>query len=164
MSGPAPALAPELAKQLEQLRDIHLPPGIFWWPPAPGWWVLAGVVVVAALAAVGINYVRRRTVRYRALNELNDLRRDESLGAVTAAERIAVLLKRIVLQRSATKSIGVEHGTRWVERLMQEPGGMPAEIARFLALAPYAHAELIDNSPDRSTLFTAADRWIRRNA
>jgi hypothetical protein len=157
MSGPAPALVPELAKQLEQLKDIHLPPGISWWPPAPGWWVLAGVVVVAALAAVGFNYVRRRTVRYRALNELNNLRRDESLGAVTAAERIAVLLKRIVLQRSTTKSIGVEHGRRWVERLTQE-------IARFLALAPYAHAELIDGSPDRSALFTAADRWIRRNA
>lgn len=164
MSGPVPALAPELAKQLEQLKDIHLPPGISWWPPAPGWWALAGAVVVAALAVVGINYVRRRTIRYRALHELNDLRRDESLGAVTAAERIAVLLKRIVLQRSTTKSIGVEHGTRWVDRLMQEPGGMPAEIARFLALAPYAHDELIDSSPDRSALFTAADRWIRRNA
>jgi len=164
MSAPVPALAPELAKQLEQLRDIHLPPGISWWPPAPGWWVLAGVVVIAALAAVGVSYVRRRTVRYRALHELNDLRRDENLGAVSAAERIAVLLKRIVLQRSATKSIGVEHGTRWVERLTQDPGGMPAEIARFLALAPYADAERIDHSPDRAALFTATDRWIRRNA
>jgi hypothetical protein len=164
MSAPVPALSPKLAKQLEQLRDIHLPADISWWPLAPGWWVLAGAVVVAALAVVAINYVRRRTVRYRALHELNDLRRDENLGAVIAAERIAVLLKRIVLQRSATKSIGVEHGPRWVERLTQEPGGMPAEIARFLALAPYADAERIDGSPDRAALFTAADRWIRRNA
>lgn len=164
MSVPAPALAPELAKQLEQLRDIHLPPGISWWPLAPGWWVLAGVVVIAALAVAGTSYVRRRTVRYRALHELNELRRDENLGAVTVAERIAVLLKRIVLQRSATKSIGVEHGTRWVERLTQGSGGMSAEIARFLALAPYADADRIDHSPDRAALFTAADRWIRRNA
>lgn len=164
MTGPAPALAPELAKQLEQLRDIHLPADISWWPLAPGWWALAGAMVVAAAAVAGINYVRRRTVRYRALNELNDLRRDETLGAVTAAERIAVLLKRIVLQRSVSRTIGVEHGSRWVERLTQDPGGMPAEIARFLALAPYADAGRIDSSPDRAALFTAADRWIRRNA
>lgn len=164
MTGPAPTLAPELAKQLEQLKDIHLPPGISWWPPAPGWWALAGAVVVAALAVVAINYLRRRTIRYRALNELNDLRRDESLGVVTAAERVAVLLKRIVLQRHDTKSLGVEHGQSWVDRLTQQPGGMPTEIAGFLALAPYAHGDLIANSPDRSALFTAADRWIRRNA
>jgi hypothetical protein len=164
MTGPAPTLAPELAKQLEQLRDIHLPADISWWPLAPGWWALAGAMVAAAAAVAGINYVRRRTVRYRALIELNDLRRDETLGAVTAAERIAVLLKRIVLQRSASRAIGVEHGSRWVDRLTHEPGGMPVEIARFLALAPYADAERIDSSPDRAALFTAADRWIRRNA
>jgi Domain of unknown function (DUF4381) len=164
MTGPAPAIAPELAKQLEQLKDIHLPPGISWWPLAPGWWLLAGLVIAAALAVVTINYIRRRTIRYRALNELNDLRRDESIAAATAAERIAILLKRIVVQRNETKSLGVEHGHRWIDRLTQQPGGMPADVARFLALAPYAHAELIANSPDRSTLFTAADRWIRRNA
>lgn len=164
MTGPVPALSPEIAKQLEQLRDIHLPADISWWPLAPGWWVLAGTVVVAAVAVVGINYVRRRSVRYRALNELNDLRRDEQLGIVPAAERIAVLLKRIVLQRSSTKSLGAEHGTRWVERLTEGSRGMPAEIARFLALAPYADAERIEASPERAALFTAADRWIRRNA
>lgn len=160
----APAIAPELAKQLEQLKDIHLPPGVSWWPLAPGWWLLAGVMVAAALAVVGTNYIRRRTVRYRALGELNELRSDKGLNVVMAAERIAILLKRIVVQRNETKSLGVEHGQNWIDRLTQNPGGMPTEVARFLTLAPYANADLIENSPDRSAVFTAAACWIRRNA
>ena len=48
---------PNDAAQLA-LRDIHLPGLIAWWPPAPGWWLvaalaLAGLVAFASLRAVG---------------------------------------------------------------------------------------------------------------
>ena len=29
-----------------QLRDIHLPAEVGWWPPAIGWWVLALIVLI----------------------------------------------------------------------------------------------------------------------
>ncbi|MDP7406676.1 MAG: DUF4381 domain-containing protein, partial [SAR324 cluster bacterium] len=25
---------------LAALRDVHLPPAVSWWPPAPGWWII----------------------------------------------------------------------------------------------------------------------------
>ena len=28
-----------------QLRDIHLPESSLWWPPAPGWWILALLLI-----------------------------------------------------------------------------------------------------------------------
>jgi hypothetical protein len=30
---------------LQQLRDIHLPADPSWWPPAPGWWLLALILI-----------------------------------------------------------------------------------------------------------------------
>ncbi len=32
---------------LEQLRDVHLPEPVSWWPLAPGYWIVLALVVVA---------------------------------------------------------------------------------------------------------------------
>ena len=34
---------------LSQLADIHLPYPVSFWPLAPGWWVLIGILVVIAI-------------------------------------------------------------------------------------------------------------------
>ncbi|MGB5468066.1 MAG: DUF4381 family protein, partial [Sedimenticolaceae bacterium] len=31
---------------LTGLRDYHLPDAVGWWPPAPGWWLLFGLLLV----------------------------------------------------------------------------------------------------------------------
>lgn len=35
------------------LRDVHLTAAPSWWPPAPGWWLVAAALVAAALAWTG---------------------------------------------------------------------------------------------------------------
>ena len=45
---------------LSQLRDIHAAAPVSWWPPAPGWWVLALLVLVLLVWAG-----RRMLARFR---------------------------------------------------------------------------------------------------
>ncbi|MBS1202779.1 MAG: hypothetical protein H6R22_1288, partial [Chromatiaceae bacterium] len=84
------ATTPNLAHQaiapdpLAGLRDWHLPDPVSWWPPAPGWWLVAGL----ALAACALTlhwWLRRRRRRHgaparAALGEL------ERLGARLVAD------------------------------------------------------------------------------
>lgn len=158
-------LPPELAAELEKLRDIHLPEPISWWPLAPGWWALLALVVVVAIAIAIALHLRARTVRYRALRELETLRRKDDLGLDEAALGIEVLLKRIILQKPQHMALAAAHGTRWVDHLVTGPGAMPPEVARFIAEAPYAPVAANENGgPDRAHLFSSARTWIRRHA
>lgn len=156
-------LPPEIAAELENLRDIRLPEPVGWWPLAPGWWALVAALCIVALGAMIAVAVRRRTLRYRALRELDRLDAAPDLGPVPLAKRIEVLLKWIVLQRPDDRALASQHGTAWVERLTTGHGAMPPDIARFVAEAPYAVGAPSTEAPDRETLISAARRWIRRN-
>jgi hypothetical protein len=46
----------EAEDPLSQLRDIHLPEAVTFWPPAPGWWV------VLVLLLIGLAFVYRQAI------------------------------------------------------------------------------------------------------
>ena len=60
---------------LAQLRDIHSPEAIPFWPPAPGWWVLALMALVCAILITRFLLRRQRDRIYRieALKKLDDI-------------------------------------------------------------------------------------------
>ena len=58
---------------LAQLADIHLPEAVSFWPPAPGWWVLALLLLVSGyyLARQLLRIRRQHKVCQHALAELS---------------------------------------------------------------------------------------------
>lgn len=63
------------ADPLAQLRDIHLPPPIGWWPPAPGWWLLTllALMTVALLANIWRKRRARLVYRHQAKKLLDEI-------------------------------------------------------------------------------------------
>ncbi len=56
------------ADPLSQLRDIHTPEAIsYWWPLAPGWWVLA--VIIIALIVLITRWVIKRLKQQPVLQQ-----------------------------------------------------------------------------------------------
>ncbi|MEO8327154.1 MAG: DUF4381 domain-containing protein, partial [Nitrospirota bacterium] len=66
---------PTSSSPLQELRDVHLPDPISLWPPAPGWWITFGLVMMGGMVFLWILRNRRRTqARRLAMNELGAIK------------------------------------------------------------------------------------------
>ena len=77
------------------LRDVHVPPAPSLWPPAPGWWLLAAVVLLLLAGLVAFGQWRKR--RRRAWLGLFD----EACAQASPAARIAAI--SVLLRRAARR-------------------------------------------------------------
>lgn len=95
------------------LRDIHVAPAS-WWPPAPGWWLLAALLVLVALGLVAVARwrARRRPLRI-ALGELDALARGYcgEGDAARVLDRASRLMRRIA--HRIEPSVASQTGEAW---------------------------------------------------
>lgn len=110
------------------LRDLHLPDPVGWWPPAPGWWVLAAIAL-AAVAWVVRRWLKDRArarARRHALSELNRYVEDYSRhgNAVTLGADISELVRRTMLAyapRGEVAGLTGEAWLAWLDRDLERP-------------------------------------------
>lgn len=106
---------------LENLRDIHLPAPIGWWPPAPGWWVLALITIIAAIA-LGVwltRHARQRRYRKFSLIQLHALHQiwQEQRDDIAFAQAINRLLKQTALAAFPATNVAALSGADWLDWL-----------------------------------------------
>lgn len=105
---------------LSQLRDIHLPePGGFW-PPAPGWWIVALLVVLAITVTVWLvlRYRRRNAWIRAAEQELLRLEAMPTRDTVWYGQ-LNQLLKRCARKRYPDRRPETLSGENWVSFLLE---------------------------------------------
>ncbi len=149
-----------------QLRDIHLPDAISWWPPAPGWWGLLLLVVLVVLSIKTFVEMRqRREARATAIKSLETLthsfEQDRNQHKLVSA--LSVLLRRICLSYYPRKEVAGLSGEAWLGFLDTHLGKSNQTTpfskgpGRILVTAPYQDLIEIDGQ----ALLSLCRDWIK---
>jgi len=144
---------------LSQLRDIHLPAPVSWWPPAPGWWLLLALLLTLLLFGYWLLRRRRQNAwRREALAQLQQLR---GSNEATTAAQLSVLLRRVAISRYPQAEVASLTGEAWLAFLDKTLGeGSPFQSGPGRALLTGPYAATVDL--DAPALLTLVERWIKR--
>jgi len=151
---------------LDQLKDIHLPEPVTFFPNAPGWWLL----VIVSLALVG--YFIYRHYRYKhlialikpATQEVENLKK--STPSASSLAQLSALLKRISLVYFPKAQVASLKGKQWLKFLNQDSQDPSKEQVTFgkndgfmLTQLAYQKNPQIDPT-DWRNLLHLSQRWI----
>jgi len=149
---------------LSQLKDIHSAPPVPWWPPAPGWWVLAFLLLVL-LVWVGRRLLdrykdhRRRKQMLAWVEHLNETI-DPRLQPQAYLATLNRIFKLVALRAFPERHCAAMAGQEWVGFLTGEMSkSKSAGSLSVLASGPYDPAPQFD--PDIMSELTRY--WIRRH-
>jgi hypothetical protein len=151
---------------LENLHDIVVPEAVGWWPVAPGWYVLA-LLVITVVVWFGFRRLRRwrrNAYRREALKALAALEADGiPVGTESAVlAQAAILLRRVALSAYPRRQVATLVGERWLAFLDETSGGgaFAAGPGRVLLEGAYQPALPVAGEAVHAALVLCAD-WIR---
>lgn len=156
------------ADPLADLRDWHLPDPVSWWPPAPGWWLLAAVILGALVlgARLWLRWRGRTSLQRAARREL------ERLGRELAADgdrrrylaELSRLLRRLALAWYPRVQVAGLTGDDWLAFLDATGGAgeFSDGVGRVLVESAYRPADEIAFDPE--PLAALVRQWIDRAA
>ena len=147
---------------LQNLNDIVVPPPAPWWPLAPGWYVVGGILALLLLWRIYIFWEASRRNRYRrvALKELSVIRTE---GDTAALRRLPVLLKRTALSAWPREEVASLSGPAWHEfldrtaqtKLFTGGAGLILDQLAYTMRETAPPAEV-----DVGTLLNASEFWL----
>lgn len=146
---------------LDQLRDIHLPDAIQWWPLAIGWWIVAALLLASI---VGFWTMRNKNKKQRllmnhAMDSLEQLEADTELNTEEWLQSLSALLRRIVINLHGRKATAGLVGEPWLEYLDShaKSKNFTEGEGRLLATQPYQAM----SKYDRKVLSGLVRNWVK---
>ncbi|MEX2488659.1 MAG: DUF4381 domain-containing protein [Pseudomonadales bacterium] len=154
---------------LADLRDIHLPPPVEAWPPAPGWWIVGFLLLAATVALIvwWLRYWRANRYRREALRELDRLFQvyQANQDARAWLHDFEALLKRVALTRYAREDVASLTGVAWVAFLDKTAGIDDFSMGPGQALIDDIYKPANDNGTaiDVRQLHELGKQWIKHH-
>lgn len=160
---PAPQLSPEAKELLSQLHDIQEPAPVGWWPPAPGWWLLAGALFAAAIAfAFWLRRRRKLHLQNRYRVEAVRLLQEIDTSAASAPQTINEILKRVAVTTYGRQQCGNLTGRAWL-KFLQNTAEVECPAAAEKALLEHLYrADSVDEAGNGALRDYAID-WVEQH-
>ncbi|KTC99835.1 DUF4381 domain-containing protein [Legionella erythra] len=148
---------------LAQLRDIHLPAPVGWWPLAPGWYLLAAIALLGFLLLTGVVYryytngrAKRQALKLLAVYQQDYLREGDSQAA---SAKVSELLRRVALVYFPREKVASLQGEEWLAFLNQTGKNINFNAVRECLLElPYQREAEVNVKP----LLARAKAWIQQ--
>ncbi|MDH3505010.1 MAG: DUF4381 domain-containing protein [Nitrospirota bacterium] len=153
---------PTSSSPLQELRDVHLPDPISLWPPAPGWWIIFGVVVAGAIVSLWILTYRRQTrARRLAMTELGAIKQhyDTHRDDQWLVQRLSAIVRRYAMATFPRTEVAGLVGISWL-RFLDRTGRtnqFTDGVGNLLSSGPYQPQAAVS----AAELVPLVEHWIR---
>ena len=145
-----------------QLRDIHLPDAVSWWPPAIGWWILVSILLLGFYLLPKLyrrlTYVSLSTISNKALVQIKN-HHSKNNNAIETIQRLSKLLRQINMSFNGRENIANLTGEQWIHSLntLTEKEFFKERHKESLINAPYQKNIDIDINE----LIDVTEQWIK---
>jgi len=147
---------------LLDLKDIHEPEAIGWWPPAIGWWLVAIAVPLLIILLVWLyKRLTRKTALKTAKKMLVRIKQDAAQDNLQKLGELSVLIRRVAISVSPRAKAAGLTGRQWLEFLDASVKGLPFSegIGQLLADAPYRKTP--PTELEVSQLIDLCEDWLK---
>jgi hypothetical protein len=155
---------------LDRLHDIVAPPPAPWWPPAPGWYWVMGVLAVLLCVALVRRFLvwQRNCYRREALAEWRrqEPRLRDKTERASALAALAELLKRTALSAFPREEVAALTGAKWLAFLNRTGAAMefPTNVGALLESAAYDPPSVLRLSEEQVTEASGlVRRWLKHH-
>jgi len=154
-------------QQVLDLRDIHLPDAISWWPIAPGWWfVLASLILIPIAFFIIKNMYARKQLKRDVRSELDIIKQQfQSMqNKSQLAKSLSILLRRASMSYYPKTNIAGLTGNDWLSYLddtnnTSSKDKFQSDIGNILISAPYLPDDG-EISFDDKALIHLCESWL----
>jgi len=158
-----PQPSPEAQELLAQLRDIHEPAPISWWPPALGWWLVALLLLACAAATfLWIRRKRKQHLRNRYRVEAVRLLDAVDTGNLQAVQEINEILKRVAVTTYGRTTCGNLTGSQWLD-FLQNTATVECPTEAQKVLLEHLYRKDIVDANGNARLRDYAVHWVQQH-
>jgi hypothetical protein len=163
--------------QVLELKDIHLPAPISWWPLAPGWWILLASVLLLAIIVFFVKKIRQSKQLNREVEtEIKGIKKkfNKTKNKHELAQSLSVLLRRSSISFYSENEVAGLTGDKWLAFLdkanlqannrtnsqTSATHQFQSETGKVLLPAPYLPKDS-DLNFDAQALIKLCEGWLK---